>query len=165
MLIEVLGMPSIWGLMATLFVLSIVMQQIYNRLPLMCQSVHVIHVPWGILWVTVFAHLWGFITYKQVVILAFAYLAAYPFMWILNYKFTTRLGQLLKAKRISRENTGVFIWASEIMWVWRFKRWWRHLTGRDRLNEEIINRILDYHGHNGYSVQHRDRSETIHRDN
>lgn len=161
---EVLGTPSVWGLMALLFILSWVMQRIFNRLALMCQSVHVIHVPWGILWVTVLAHLFGFLSYKQVIILALAYLAAYPGMWWLNYKFTQQLAEILRQKHVTKETTGVIIWAEEIRWVWQVKRFWRRITGQNTLNEEVVNWILDNRGLNGYHVRHYYRPEIITRD-
>lgn len=160
---EVLSDPKVWVLMGVLFVLSWLMQRIINRMALLCQSVHVVHVPWGIMWTTLFAYLAGFLEYKQVIILACLYLAAYPGMWWLNYRFTQQLKEILKQKHITRETTGVLIWPSEIRWFWQIKRVWKRQF-RSSLDEEIVNWIVDYHGRNGYSQRHGIPIKTISRD-
>ena len=110
---EAINRVEVWQIAGGLFVLSIIMQRIINKFPIVCQSVYVVHVPWGILWTTVFAYLGGLITYAQMLQLAVLYLAAYPFMWWTNYKFTQVIVKIFKDYRISKRTTGIRIWANE----------------------------------------------------
>jgi hypothetical protein len=95
--------------MILLFILGWVMERIITRMAFLCRSVHVVWVPWGILWVTVFAYLVGILEYKQVIALALLYLAAYPGLWYQNYRFTRDLEDIFKQKHITHETTELSI--------------------------------------------------------
>jgi hypothetical protein len=110
---EAINRVEVWQLAGLLFVLSVIMQRIINKFPLVCQSVYVVPVPWGILWVNVLAYLWGLLTYPQMIQLAALFLCTYPFMWWANYKFTQAIVKIFKEHRISKQTTGIRIWARE----------------------------------------------------
>lgn len=161
---EILVQPHVWLTLIFLVICGWLMQRLINRLALMCQSVHVIHVPYGILIITLLTYLNGYIDYKAVVVMALFYLVSYPSMWRLNYNFTQTLGEILRQKQVTRETTGTLIWADETKLVLRIKRWWRRLFGK-RLNAEIVDWIMDQRGTNGYHVRHYYQPENIKRDN
>ena len=110
---EAINQTPVWQLAGLLFILSIMMQRIINKFPVVCQSVYVAPVPWGILWVNVLAYLWGLLSYTQMIQLAFLFLCAYPFMWWANYKFTQAIVKIFKTHRINKQTTGIRIWARE----------------------------------------------------
>src|SRR3990172_8063354 len=110
---EAINQTPVWQLAGLLFILSIMMQRIINKFPVVCQSVYVAPVPWGILWVNVLAYLWGLLSYTQMIQLAFLFLCAYPFMWWANYKFTQAIVKIFKAHKINKQTTGIRIWARE----------------------------------------------------
>lgn len=140
-----------WYLILLLFILGWVMQWVIRRTALMCQSVYVVFVPWGILWVVTFTYLAGFLEYKQVILLALVFLAAYPGIWYGNYKFTQQLSEILKKKHVTHETENISIWPEETRWIWLLKRQWRK---RRKLDEETIDWILDYSGRNGFSSRY-----------
>ena len=147
-LIGLLVIPSVWIIIIFLITCSWLMQRIINKMALMCQSVHIVHVPWGILTITLLTYVAGFIDYKAVVVMALFYFVSYPGMWWANYKFTSRLREIFKQKQVTHETVGIIIWADEIRWVWRVRRFWRKLFWGG-LNEEIIDRIVDNLSRNG----------------
>lgn len=151
---EELFKPNV--ILSILFLLAAgwLMERIISKMALMCRSVHVVHVPWGILVITLLCYLNGYLDYKGVVMTAIFYLVSYPSMWYLNFRFSRDLEQVLKRKHATKETVDFLVWPEEVRWVWQIKRQWRKATGKGRLNDEVVDWILDYHGRNGYSQRH-----------
>lgn len=160
-IIEVLSNQSVWIALTFLLVSGWLMERIITRMALLCRSVHVVHVPWGILVITVLAYLTGFIDYKAVVVMALFYLVSYPSMWYLNYRFTRDLEKVLKEKHITHENTEISIWPEEIAWI----RYLKRKIVKRKLDEETINWILDYDSRNGFSSRYGHPIKDTTRDN
>lgn len=159
---EALSKPTV--IMTILFLLAAgwLMERIVNKMALMCRSVHVVHVPWGIMVVTLVTYLNGYMDYRGVVVMALFYLVSYPSMWYLNYRFTRDLERVLRRKHVTHETVEEPIWPEEVNWIWQIKRRWRRLVGRSKLDDEIVDWILDYHGRNGcsqrYGIPIKDKS-------
>lgn len=168
MLWEVLGKAlttsSVVLTIVFLVISSWIMAFIINRMALMCRSVYVVFVPYGILVVSSLVYITGYIDYKGLVVMALFYLFSYPGIWYINYEFSRDLAAILKEKQVTHETTGQRIWAEEYRWVRQIKRYVRRLTGKNKLNDEMVNWILDNRGTNGYHVRHYYRPETLKRD-
>lgn len=144
---------NIWLTIFFLLTAGWLMERIITRMALMCRSVHIIHVPYGILVVTLLVYLNGYMDYKGVIIMALFYLVSYPSMWYLNYRFTRDLEEVLRRKHVTKETTEQLIWPEEVRWVWLVKRQWRRIRG-NRLDNEVVDWILDYDNRNGFSQRY-----------
>ncbi len=154
---EALSHLNVWLTILFLLAAGWLMERIINRMAFLCRSVHVVHVPWGILIITLLTYLNGYIDYKGVVVMALFYLVSYPSMWFLNYRFTRDLEEILRKKHITKEIWGTPIWPEEIRWVWIIKRQWRRFRG-NKLDDEVVGWILDYNNRNG--ISHRFKTES-----
>jgi hypothetical protein len=150
---EALSQTNIWLTILFLLAAGWLMERIITKMAFLCRSVHIIHVPWGILIITLLTYLNGYIDYKGVVVMALLYLVSYPSMWFLNYRFTRDLEEILRKKHVTQEMMGQAIWPEEIRWVWQIKRRWRKLTG-NKLDDEVVSWILDYDRRNGISQRY-----------
>lgn len=153
-LAEVLSKPTVIVTILFLLAAGWLMERIVSRMALMCRSVHVVHVPWGILVVTLLTYLNGYIDYKAVIVMALFYLVSYPSMWYLNYRFSRDLEAILRRKHVTKETSEQAIWPEEVRWIWVIKRKYRKLVTRNKLDDQVVDWILDYRGRNGYSQRH-----------
>lgn len=163
-LMDALSKPTV--ILSILFLLSAgwLMERIITRMAFMCRSVHVVHVPWGIVVVTLLVYMNGYMDYKGVVLMGLFYLISYPSMWYLNYRFSKDLDDILRKKHVTRETAEMPIWPEEVRWIWQVKRQWRKVV-RKQLDEQIVDWIVDYDNRNGISCRYGIPIPTKERDN